>query len=48
MPLALALAFGAGWQAPGMWCGLIAGLTVAATLLSLRFFALARVLARAL
>ncbi len=48
MPLALALAFGAGWQAPGMWCGLIAGLTVAATLLGLRFFALARMLARAL
>jgi MATE family multidrug resistance protein len=47
MPLALALAFGLGWQAPGMWCGLIAGLSVAATLLSLRFFALARRFARA-
>ncbi len=47
MPLALALAFGAGWQAPGMWCGLIAGLTVAAALLTRRFFALARRLARA-
>ncbi len=42
MPLALLLAFGAGWQAPGMWCGLIAGLSVAAALLSARFFALAR------
>lgn len=47
MPLALALAFGVGWQAPGMWCGLIAGLTVAAALLASRFFALARRLARA-
>ena len=47
MPLALALTFGAGWQAPGMWCGLIAGLTVAAALLSARFFALTRRLARA-
>ena len=45
MPLALTLAFRFGWQAPGMWCGLIAGLSVAAALLSLRFFLLARRLA---
>lgn len=47
MPLALLLAFGEGWQAPGMWIGMIAGLTVAAALLSTRFFTLARRFARA-
>jgi multidrug resistance protein, MATE family len=41
-PLALALAFGLDWQAPGMWCGLIAGLTVAAGLLTTRFLLLTR------
>ncbi len=41
-PLALALAFTLDWQAPGMWCGLIAGLTVAAALLTARFSALSR------
>jgi MATE family multidrug resistance protein len=46
MPVALALAFGAGWQAPGMWCGLIAGLTVAAALLTLRFLRLSAKLRR--
>lgn len=44
-PLALVLAFGLGWQAPGMWCGLIAGLTVAAALLTGRFASLSRRLA---
>ncbi|HET9019690.1 MAG TPA: MATE family efflux transporter [Acetobacteraceae bacterium] len=47
MPLGLLLAFGAGWRAPGMWCGLIGGLTTAACLLTVRFFALARRYARA-
>lgn len=41
-PLALTLAFGLEWRAPGMWCGLIAGLTVAAALHTARFVALSR------
>jgi MATE family multidrug resistance protein len=39
-PLGLLLAFRAGWLAPGMWVGMIAGLTVAAALLTARFLAL--------
>ncbi len=46
MPVALALAFGAGWGAPGMWCGLIAGLTTAAGLLTTRFLRLSRRIGR--
>jgi MATE family multidrug resistance protein len=42
MPVGWFLAFRHGWQAPGMWMGLIAGLTVAATLLFTRFFVLSR------
>jgi len=37
MPVGWWLAFRAGWGARGMWIGMIAGLTVAAALLSLRF-----------
>ncbi len=37
MTAALLLAFTAGWQAVGMWTGLIAGLTTAAVLLTARF-----------
>ncbi len=37
MPVGYWLAFGAGFGARGMWMGLIAGLTVAAALLFLRF-----------
>jgi len=37
MPVGWWLAFRAGLGAPGMWIGLIAGLTVAAVLLSMRF-----------
>jgi multidrug resistance protein, MATE family len=48
MPTALALAFGAGWQAAGMWCGLIAGLTAAAGLLAARFVSLSGRLRRTL
>lgn len=47
-PLALLLAFKLDWQAPGMWCGLIAGLTVAAALLTARFARLSARLGRAL
>jgi len=42
MPLGLFLAFGQAWRAPGMWVGLIAGLSVAAALLAARFLALSR------
>jgi MATE family multidrug resistance protein len=35
-PLGYALAVGRGWGAPGMWTGLIAGLTLAALLLAAR------------
>ena len=45
-PLAMLLAFTMDWQAPGMWCGLIAGLTAAAGLLTARFSVLSRRLAR--
>jgi MATE family multidrug resistance protein len=40
MPLALWLAFAVDLRAAGMWYGLIAGLTVAAGLLTARFLAL--------
>ncbi len=36
MPLAAGLGLGLGWGAPGMWLGLLGGLTMAATLLALR------------
>ena len=39
----LYLAFTLGWQAQGMWTGLIAGLSTAAVLLSWRFLSLSRV-----
>jgi len=42
MPVGWWLAFRAGWGARGMWIGLIAGLTVAALLLSMRFARLTR------
>lgn len=42
MTLGATLGFGLGWGPQGMWCGLIAGLTMAATLLTLRFRRLAR------
>jgi MATE family multidrug resistance protein len=42
MPVGLWLAFRAGYGARGMWIGLIAGLSVAAVLLSLRFWRVAR------
>jgi MATE family multidrug resistance protein len=38
MPLGAGLGFGLGWGAQGMWCGLIAGLTVAAALLGRRLY----------
>lgn len=37
LPAALALGFGAGWGARGIWWGLTLGLAVAAVLLTLRF-----------
>jgi MATE family, multidrug efflux pump len=37
MPVGYWLAFHAGYRAPGMWIGLIAGLTAAAVLLTARF-----------
>ena len=37
MPLGAGLGLGLGWGPKGMWIGLIAGLTVAALLLGLRF-----------
>lgn len=37
MPVGAWLTFGRGWGAPGMWVGLIAGLTVAAVLLFMRW-----------
>jgi MATE family multidrug resistance protein len=42
MPIGWWLAFPQGMGARGMWIGLIAGLTVAAVLLSRRFWKLAR------
>ncbi|HET7372098.1 MAG TPA: MATE family efflux transporter, partial [Gemmatimonadaceae bacterium] len=39
LPIMLALAFGAGMGAPGLWWGLSAGLTVTALLLVGRFLA---------
>jgi MATE family multidrug resistance protein len=38
MPLGAGLGFGLGWGAQGMWCGLIAGLTIAALLLTHRLY----------
>lgn len=37
LPLVIGLAFGLGWNAPGMWVGLSAGLTATALLLVMRF-----------
>jgi MATE family multidrug resistance protein len=45
-PLALILAFTLEWQAAGMWTGLIAGLTVAAALLTARFVTLSKHMVR--
>ena len=42
MPIGWFLAFPGGWQAPGMWVGMIVGLSVAAVLLFSRFFLLSR------
>jgi MATE family multidrug resistance protein len=42
MTLGATLGFGLGWGPQGMWCGLVAGLTVAAALLTRRFLRLAR------
>lgn len=42
LPCGLFLAFGRDLRAPGMWMGLIAGLSVAATLLTRRFVSLSR------
>jgi MATE family multidrug resistance protein len=42
MTLGATLGFGLGWGPQGMWCGLIAGLTMAAALLTRRFLRLAR------
>ena len=42
MPVGWWLAFRGGWGARGMWIGMIAGLTVAAALLSLRFARITR------
>jgi multidrug resistance protein, MATE family len=41
MPLGWSLAFPLGWGAPGVWVGLIAGLSVAALLLYARFWRMA-------
>jgi multidrug resistance protein, MATE family len=41
MPMGYALAFPLGWGAPGVWVGLIAGLSVAALLLYARFWYMA-------
>jgi multidrug resistance protein, MATE family len=37
MPLGAGLGLGLGWGPPGMWLGLILGLTAAAVLMSWRF-----------
>jgi MATE family multidrug resistance protein len=42
MSLGAGLGFGLGWGPQGMWCGLLAGLTVAAVLLTERFLRLSR------
>jgi MATE family multidrug resistance protein len=42
LPVALGLAKGLGWGAPGLWWGLTSGLMVAGTALSVRFVLLAR------
>jgi MATE family multidrug resistance protein len=42
LPLGIALAFGFGWGAPGLWWGLTFGLTAVAVALWLRFFWLSR------
>jgi multidrug resistance protein, MATE family len=38
IPIAIYLGFGAGYGAPGLWTGLIAGLTVAGILHNIRFY----------
>ncbi len=48
MPLAVFFAFHVGLEAPGVWLGLIGGLTVAAGLLSSRFLWLTRRQVRAM
>jgi len=42
MPLGATLGIGIGWGAPGMWVGLVAGLSFAALLLTWRFTRMAR------
>jgi len=42
MPIGWYLAFPQNWQAPGMWVGMIVGLSAAAVLLFSRFFILSR------
>ena len=42
MPLGATLGIGLGWGAPGMWVGLVAGLSFAALLLTWRFVRMAR------
>jgi MATE family multidrug resistance protein len=42
MPLGATLGLGLGWGAPGMWVGLVAGLSFAALLLTWRFVRMAR------
>ncbi|WP_246109249.1 MATE family efflux transporter [Vulcaniibacterium gelatinicum] len=47
MPLGAGLGLGLGWGPPGMWLGLIVGLTAAALLLGTRFWRASRRLRRA-
>ena len=42
MPVGATLGLGLGYGAPGMWVGLVAGLSFAALLLTWRFFRMAR------
>jgi MATE family multidrug resistance protein len=41
-PIAMALGFGFGWGARGLWCGLTAGLVAVAVALLVRFFRIVR------
>jgi MATE family multidrug resistance protein len=43
IPVGAWLAFHVGWQAPGLWCGLVLGLAVVAVLLVRRWAQLSRV-----